>query len=167
MRELCKPELADSFYPLGVCQSQSHQRPWLVCQPPESILGLWKEDAECPQPGARSERTGHHLLATRQRPGGSLLKVILAGRGSLGTWWDSAPCAPVAVPEGLMGHQGNGRPQGPAGRLPLPFPNPQGTLQPIKLSPPSPPSPLLPGLVPHGQAVLTLHTSSQEPDSSK
>ena len=162
------PELADSFYaPPGVCQSQSHPRPWLVCQPPESPFSLWKEDAERPQPGACSERTGHHLLATRQRRGGSLRKVTLAGTGSPGTWFDSVPCALVAVPEGLMGLQGNGRPQGPAGCLPLRFPNPQDTLQPIKLSPPPPPSPLPPGLVPRGQAVLTLHTSSQEPDSSK
>ena len=166
LRELCEPELADSFYaPLGVFRV-SHTK-GLGCQPPESTFSLWKEDAERPQPGACSERTGHHLLATQQRRGGSLLKVILAGRGSLGTWCDSVPCAPVAVPEGLMGLQGNGRPQGLAGCLPLPFPNPQDTLQPIKLSPPSPPSPLLPGLVPRGQAVLTLHTSSQEADSSK
>ena len=166
LRELCEPELADSFYaPLGVFRV-SHTK-GLGCQPPESTFSLWKEDAERPQPGACSERTSHHLLATQQRRGGSLLKVILAGRGSLGTWCDSVPCAPVAVPEGLMGLQGNGRPQGLAGCLPLPFPNPQDTLQPIKLSPPPPPSPLLPGLVPRGQAVLTLHTSSQEPDSSK
>lgn len=123
--------------------------------------------AECGQrPGPGSEHTIHHLLTMLQRAGGSLLKVVLGGKGSLGTGWDSAPCASAVISEGLTRHWGNRGLKGPVSLLSLPFPNLQDTLQLIKLSPLSP-SPLSPVLVPHGpHTVLTLYTASQRPDSS-
>lgn len=89
-------------------------------------------------------------------------RVILRGKGSLGTGWDPVPCALAAISEDLMRHQGNYRSEG----LASPLSQSSGhtaadqtvsltTIITVSL------------LVPYGPGtVLILYPSSQQPDSS-
>lgn len=73
---------AKSFYaPLWICQIKSYQRPWLVCQSPQSTFSLltegpkWKGNNVARRSGPSSEHTIHHQLSALKRAGFSPLKA--------------------------------------------------------------------------------------------
>lgn len=166
LRELYKPELADLFYaPLGVCQGQSHQRPWLVCQPPESTFGLWKEDAECLQPRACFER-----VATTCSPRGRALGLPAEGYPCStrlpGNRVGLRTLCPGSDSRGADGTPGKREtPRGRQDAFPSPF---LARRTPCSRSnsphPQSPPSPVLAPRGPGGADTLCVLTES---DSSK